>query len=137
MPPPDPSATVPGMDWTKTSFDALEDKSPEDLPMQWRFARGALGSPELGVSRFTYEPGARMPWGHRHRQQDEVYVVVAGSGRAKLEDEIVDLGPWDVLRVAPAVMRSFEAGPDGMDVICIGGRKPAGGDTERDELFWR
>jgi mannose-6-phosphate isomerase-like protein (cupin superfamily) len=125
------------MDWTKTSFDALEDKSPEELPMQWRFARGALGSPELGVSRFTYEPGARMPWGHRHRQQDEVYVVVAGSGRAKLEDEIVDLAPWDVVRVAPAVMRSFEAGPDGMDVICIGGRKPAGGDTEKDELFWR
>ena len=84
--------------------------------MQWRFARGALGSPELGVSRFTYEADARMPWGHRHKQQDEVYVVVAGSGRAKLDDEIVELRAWDVVRVAPAVMRSFEAGPDGMDV---------------------
>jgi quercetin dioxygenase-like cupin family protein len=124
------------MDWTKTSFDAVPDKSPEDLPMQWRFTRGALGSPELGVSRFTYEPGARMPWGHRHKEQDEVYVVVAGSGRAKLDDEIVELVAWDLLRVAPAVMRSFEAGPDGMDVICIGGRKPARGDTERDPAFW-
>lgn len=124
------------MDWTKTSFDALTDKSPEDVPMQWRFARGALGSPELGVSRFTYEPGARMPWGHRHKQQDEIYVVVAGSGRAKLDDEVTELRAWDVLRVAPAVMRSFEAGPDGMDVICIGGRKPASGDTERDPSFW-
>ena len=102
--------------------------------MQWRFARGALGSPELGVSRFTYEAGARMPWGHRHKQQDEVYVVVAGSGRAKLDDEIIELRAWDVVRVAPAVMRSFEAGPDGMDVICIGGRKPRGGDTEKDEV---
>jgi quercetin dioxygenase-like cupin family protein len=125
------------MDWTKTSFDALADKSPKDVPIQWRFARGALGSPELGVSRFTYEPGARMPWGHRHEQQDEIYVVVAGSGRAKLGDEIIDLRAWDVLRVAPAVMRSFEAGPDGMDVLCIGGRKPAGGDTEKDPAFWR
>jgi len=51
------------MDWTKTSFDDVADRSPKDLPMQWRFARGALGSPELGVSRFTYEAGARMPWG--------------------------------------------------------------------------
>ena len=124
------------MDWTKISFDSVADVSPEDLPMQWRFGRGALGSPDLGVSRFTYEPGARMPWGHRHEQQDEVYVVVAGSGRAKLEDEIVELREWDALRVAPSVMRSFEAGPDGMDVICIGGRKPAGGDTEKEPSFW-
>ena len=124
------------MDWTKISFDSVADVSPEDLPMQWRFGRGALGSPDLGVSRFTYEPGARMPWGHRHEQQDEVYVVVAGSGRAKLDDEIIELRTWDVLRVAPAVMRSFEAGPDGMDVICIGGRKPAGGDTEKEPSFW-
>ena len=124
------------MDWTKISFDSVADVSPEDLPMQWRFGRGALGSPDLGVSRFTYEPGARMPWGHRHEQQDEVYVVVAGSGRAKLEDEIVELREWDALRVAPSVLRSFEAGPDGMDVICIGGRKPAGGDTEKEPSFW-
>jgi quercetin dioxygenase-like cupin family protein len=125
------------MDWTKTSFDALADKSPEGLPMQWRFARGALKSPELGVSRFTYEPGARMPWGHPHQVQEEVYGVAGGSGRAKLDDEVVELATWDVLRVAPAVMRSFEAGPDGMDVICIGGRRPARGDTEKDEAFWR
>jgi quercetin dioxygenase-like cupin family protein len=124
------------MEWTKKSFDAVADKSPKDLPMQWRFARGALKSPELGVSRFTYEPGARMPWGHRHQVQEEVYVVAGGSGRAKLDDEIIELDTWDVLRVAPAVMRSFEAGPDGMDVICIGGRKPTRGDTEKDEAFW-
>ncbi len=124
------------MDWTKTSFDALADTSPEGLPMQWRFARAALNSPELGVSRFTYEPGARMPWGHRHEVQEEVYVVAGGSGRARLDEEIVELDTWDVLRVAPTVMRSFEAGPDGMDVICIGGHKPARGDTERDEDFW-
>jgi quercetin dioxygenase-like cupin family protein len=122
--------------WTKASFDALRDVSPDDVPMQWRFARNALGSPELGVSRFTYEPGARMPWGHRHRVQEELYVVVGGSGRAKLDDEVIELEPWDALRVAPAVIRSFEAGPDGMDVICIGGRKPDGGDGERFPDFW-
>jgi mannose-6-phosphate isomerase-like protein (cupin superfamily) len=123
-------------DWTKKNFDDLRDVSPQDAQMQWRFAREALRSPELGVSRFTYHPGARMPWGHRHRVQEEAYVVVAGSGRAKLDDEVVELSVWDVLRVAPAVVRSFEAGPEGLDVICIGGRKPKGGDTERFEDFW-
>jgi quercetin dioxygenase-like cupin family protein len=123
-------------DWTKKNFDDLRDVSPGDVRIQWRFAREALGSPELGVSRFTYEPGARMPWGHRHRQQEEAYVVVGGSGRAKLDDEIIELRVSDVLRVAPAVIRSFEAGPDGLDVICIGGRRPKGGDAERYEYFW-
>jgi mannose-6-phosphate isomerase-like protein (cupin superfamily) len=123
--------------WAKKSFDELRDVSPEDVRIQWRFARDALRSPELGVSRFTYEPGARMPWGHRHREQEEAYVVIAGSGRARLDDEIIELRPSDVLRVAPAVIRSFEAGPEGMDLICIGGRKPEGGDAERFDDFWR
>jgi mannose-6-phosphate isomerase-like protein (cupin superfamily) len=123
-------------DWMKTNFDDLRDVSPEDVRIQWRFAREALRSRELGVSRFTYAPGARMPWGHRHREQEEVYVVVGGSGRAKLDDEIIELKVSDVLRVAPAVIRSFEAGPDGLDVICIGGHKPEGGDTVRFEEFW-
>jgi mannose-6-phosphate isomerase-like protein (cupin superfamily) len=123
-------------DWTKTNFDDLRDVSPPGTQIQWRFAREILRSPELGVSRFTYDPGVRMPWAHRHRVQEEVYVVVAGSGRAKLDEEVVELSVWDVLRVGPAVVRSFEAGPEGLDVICIGGRKPKGGDTERFEDFW-
>lgn len=68
-------------DWTRRNFGDLRDVSPQNVRVQWRFAREALGSPELGVSRFTYDRGARMPWGHRHRVQEEVYVVVAGSGR--------------------------------------------------------
>jgi mannose-6-phosphate isomerase-like protein (cupin superfamily) len=122
--------------WSKTNFTAVRDVSPPEVPIQWRFARNALGSRELGVSRFTYEPGARMPWGHRHRVQEEVYVVVAGSGRAKLDDEVIEIEAWDALRVAPAVIRSFEAGPEGLDVICIGSRKPEGRDSERFPDFW-
>jgi quercetin dioxygenase-like cupin family protein len=122
--------------WKKRNFDELRDVSPPDVRIQWRFARDALASPELGISRFTYEPGARMPWGHRHREQEEAYVVVGGSGRAKLDDNVIELSEWDVLRVGPGVIRSFEAGAEGLDVICIGGRKPTGGDTERFEDFW-
>jgi len=80
-------------DWTKKNFGDLRDVSPDDVQIEWRFARDALESPELGVSRFTYEPGARMPWGHRHREQEEAYVVVGGSGRAKLDDEIIESRP--------------------------------------------
>lgn len=126
--------TVP--DWTKTNFESLKDVSPAGAPMQWRMARGALDSPELGVSRFTYRAGAHMPFTHRHREQEELYVVVAGSGRAKLDDELIEIAVWDVLRVAPAVFRSFAAGPEGLDLICIGGRKPEGSDTERRPDPW-
>jgi mannose-6-phosphate isomerase-like protein (cupin superfamily) len=124
---------LPG--WTKKNFADVADRSPDET-MQWRLSRGAIRSQQVGVSRFTFAPGARMPFGHRHREQEEVYVIVAGSGRAKLDEEIVEVAEWDVLRVAPAVMRAFEAGADGLDVLCVGGRRPKGGDTERDEAFW-
>jgi mannose-6-phosphate isomerase-like protein (cupin superfamily) len=122
--------------WTMRNFEAIEDRSPAELPMRWLFSRNEVGSRQVGVSRFSYEPGARMPFGHRHGVQEEVYVVVAGSGRAKLEDEIIEIEMWDVLRVAPRVIRSFEAGPDGMEMICVGGERVPGGDNERFEDFW-
>lgn len=124
---------MPG--WTKKNFADIVDRSPNDT-MEWRLSRRDIGSRELGVSRFTYAPGARMPFGHRHREQEEVYVIVGGSGLAKLDDEIVEVAVWDLLRVAPEVMRAFEAGPEGLDLLCIGGRRPEGGDAERDEAFW-
>ena len=122
-------------DWTRTNFDDLRDVSPDGVGIQWRFARAALGSPELGVSRFTYEPGERMPWGHRHKVQGGLRRR-RRAGRARLDDEVVEISAWDVIRVAPSVIRSFEAGPDGLDVICVGGRKPDGPDSERFPEFW-
>ncbi len=128
---------LPGVDgWTKVNFADLPDRSPVDEPMRWAMARNALGTTEIGVSRFTYEPGSRMPFGHRHREQEEVYVVVGGSGVAKLDDELVEVTTWDVVRVAPPVARGFAAGPDGLDLICIGGRRPPGRDAERVPGFW-
>jgi mannose-6-phosphate isomerase-like protein (cupin superfamily) len=123
-------------DWTKRNFEDIEDRSPAEVSIRWLFSRNEVGSQQVGVSRFSYEPGARMPFGHRHRMQEEVYVVVAGSGRAKLGDEIIEIGRWDVLRVAPQVIRSFEGGPDGMELICVGGKRPEGGDSERFTDFW-
>lgn len=122
--------------WTKRNFEEIKDRSPDELPMRWLFSRNEVRSTQVGVSRFSYEAGARMPFGHRHGVQEEVYVVVAGYGRAKLDDEIVVLALWDVLRVAPQVVRSFEAGGDGMEMICVGGKRPAGNDNERFDDFW-
>lgn len=103
--------------------DAVD--SPE---VEARFSRKFLDSAQLGISLFRYAPGFTAKDGHRHEVQEEAYVVVGGSGRIKLDDEVIELRPWDVVRVAPAVVRGFEAGPDGLEVIAIGGDKPEGGD---------
>ncbi len=123
-------------DWTKKNFDDLRDVSPQDAQMQWRFAREALRSPELGVSRFTYDPGARMPWGHRHRVQEEAYIVVGGSGRAKLDDEVVELRAWDALRIAPGTWRGLEGGSDGAEVVAFGAPNTDNEDIEMDQEWW-
>jgi mannose-6-phosphate isomerase-like protein (cupin superfamily) len=101
-----------------------------------RFGRSHLGSDHLGVSYFRYGPNYRAPFGHRHREQEEAYVVVSGSGRAKLGDEVVDLRQWDVLRVAPSIVRTFEGGPDGLELIAIGADRPEGGDGEMVKDHW-
>jgi quercetin dioxygenase-like cupin family protein len=113
--------------------DSLADR---DRDVEARFVRKHLGSEHLGVSYFRYGPNQRSLVGHRHREQEEAYVVVSGTGRAKLDDEIVDLHQWDVLRVAPPVVRSFEAGPDGLEVIAVGSDRPEGGDGEIVEGHW-
>jgi quercetin dioxygenase-like cupin family protein len=104
--------------------------------LEGRFSRKFLGSTELGISRFTYGPNVRNPSGHSHREQEEAYVVVSGSGRVRLDDEIRDIRQWDVIRVAPQVVRAFEAGPDGLDLIAVGGRKPEGGDGVLSDSAW-
>jgi quercetin dioxygenase-like cupin family protein len=101
-----------------------------------RIARAHIDSDHLGVSLFRYGAGVRSPFGHRHREQEEVYLVSGGSGRANLDGEIHDLRQWDVLRVAPGVVRGFEGGPDGLELIAIGNDRPEGGDGEMIEGFW-
>ena len=104
--------------------------------LEGRFGRKHLDSRDLGVSLFRYAPGLRSPMAHSHREQEEAYVVVAGSGRILLDNETEDLRTWDVVRVAPEVVRAFEAGSDGLDIIAIGGPKPAEGDGVRATASW-
>jgi quercetin dioxygenase-like cupin family protein len=115
----------------------VEDSVGERAPgIEGRFARKHLDSRDLGVSHFRYAANVRSPVGHSHREQEEAYVVVAGSGRVLLDDEAHDLKQWDVVRVSPEVVRAFEAGPEGLDIIAVGGPKPADGDGVTGVAAW-
>ena len=124
--------------FTITNLKEVESSAPEATAdrLEARFGRKHLDSEHLGVSYFRYAPGFRVPYGHRHREQEEAYVVVAGSGRIRLDDEVVELRQWDVVRVAPEVVRAFAAGPDGLEVVAVGGPKPEGGDGEAVPVEW-
>ncbi len=104
--------------------------------LESRFGRKHMDSAHLGVTYFRYSPGFRTPFGHRHREQEEAYVVVSGSGRMKADQDMVDLRQWDVIRVGPQVTRAFEAGSDGLELIAIGADRPEGGDGEMVQNFW-
>ena len=124
-------------DYTLKNLMEIEDAAASRGPgLEARFARKHLDSEHLGVSLFRYSPGFRTPFGHRHREQEEAYVVVAGSGRVKLDEEIVELRSWDVLRVAAPVARAFEAGEDGLEIVAIGSDRPEDGDGEMIQDFW-
>jgi mannose-6-phosphate isomerase-like protein (cupin superfamily) len=115
----------------------LDDTVQGRVPgLEGRFSRKDLASRDLGVSHWRYAPGTRNPTAHSHREQEEAYVVVAGAGRVRLDDEVRDVRAWDVIRVAPEVVRAFESGPDGLELIAIGGPKPEGGDGVRSEAPW-
>jgi quercetin dioxygenase-like cupin family protein len=124
-------------DFSTVNLLEVEDSMGDSAPgIEGRFGRKHLGSRDLGVSLFRYAPNLRSPMGHSHREQEEAYVVVAGSGRVLLNDEVHDLRQWDVVRVAPEVVRAFEAGPDGLDVIAVGGPKPVEGDGVPGTAAW-
>jgi mannose-6-phosphate isomerase-like protein (cupin superfamily) len=99
-----------------------------------RFPTGDLALEQAGLSHHRVAPNARQAFGHRHDEAEEVYVVIGGAGRVKLDDEIVDVGPLDALRVAPPVIRSFEAGPEGLEYLAFGARHD--GDGELIPGWW-
>jgi quercetin dioxygenase-like cupin family protein len=113
--------------------DSVGDRAPG---IEGRFGRKHLDSRDLGVSLFRYAPNLRSPMAHSHREQEEAYVVVSGSGRVLLDDDVRELHQWDVVRVAPDVVRAFEAGPDGLDIVAVGGPKPEEGDGVMGSANW-
>lgn len=100
------------------------------------FVRDDLEAKQFGLSLQRLKPSQRMPFGHHHVEQEEVYVVVGGSGRLKVGDEILDVAQWDAVRVAPEVMRAFEAGPDGLEVVAFGAPATGLQDAQQEMGWW-
>ena len=123
--------------YTLKKLTDVEDSAPkfgyQEL-QEARFATRDLEAEDTGVSHHRVKPNKRQGFAHRHDEAEEVYVVLKGSGRVKLDDEIVELGTLDAIRVAPGVTRAFEGGPDGIELIAFGARHE--GDGELLHGWW-
>jgi mannose-6-phosphate isomerase-like protein (cupin superfamily) len=118
--------------YTHKKLEDVKDSAPEfglDEGMEARFAKNDLDAEQTGVSHHRLGAGKRQPFGHRHEDAEEVYVVITGSGRVKLDDEIVEIETLDAIRVSPGVTRAFEAGSDGLEVLAVGPRRDGDGEV--------
>lgn len=133
----DPRPPTPKPGYTRTSIDEIEDKAPQfgmGEIAESRFAGDDIGIRQAGFSYFRVKPNQRFPFGHRHENAEEVYLVTEGSGRFKLDDEILDVGKGDVIRIGPEVTRGAEAGPEGMEYVAFGQKHE--GDGELEQGWW-
>ena len=124
--------------YTIRNLKDVEDQAPKGglAPnLEARFAREALESEQLGFSYQRLAPGFRMPFGHRHEAQEEIYVLVGGNGRIKLDDDVLELRQWDVVRIAPETMRCLEAGPEGAELLAFSPRTD-GNDAQMTQDWW-
>ena len=126
-------------DYTVVNLKEVEDQAPKfglSPQLEMRMARVALGLQNSGVSYQRLAPNLRLPFGHKHKNQEEIYVLVGGGARIKLDDEVVDLKPFDAVRVAKDTMRGFEAGPEGAELIAIGAPNTGPGDGDTVQGWW-
>lgn len=125
------------MSYTVRKLREVEDVAPKHgfgEVQEARFPREQLGALETGLAYHVLRPGRRQGFAHRHVDAEEIYVVLSGGGRVKLDDEVLELEPMDAVRVAPAVTRAFEAGPNGLELLAFGPRHE--GDGEIVQGFW-
>ena len=117
----------------------VEDKAPAfgHAPgLEARFARQALGLESSGISYFRVAPGFRVPFGHRHTEQEEIYLVASGAARVKLDDDVVDLKAWDAVRIPVGTMRGLEGGSDGAEVLAFGAPNTENQNIEMEQDWW-
>ncbi len=125
--------------YTIVNLKEVEDQAPKfghSPNLEARFARVPLELENSGISYFRVAPNFRIPFGHRHQRQEEVYVLVGGSGRMKLGDEVVELKAWDAVRVPPETVRGFQAGPEGAEYLAFGAPNTENRDVEPVPGWW-
>jgi mannose-6-phosphate isomerase-like protein (cupin superfamily) len=121
--------------YTRRNLEDVKDSAPQfgfGEVQEAHFASGDLETEQTGVSFHRVKPGKRQGFAHRHDEAEEVYVVIGGSGRVKLDDDIVDLERLDAVRLAPGVTRQFEGGPEGIEILVFGARHEGDGETIND-----
>ena len=122
-------------DYTHKNLGEVKDMAPEFGYAEMgevHFAKDDLDAERTGVSHMRLNPGQRMPFGHKHEKAEEIYVVIAGSGRMKIGDEIIELTELDAVRISPELWRGFEAGPDGISFLAMGARHDGDGEVLQD-----
>jgi uncharacterized cupin superfamily protein len=125
------------MSYAKKNLREVEDMAARhglSESQEARFPQRDLGAEQTGMNFLSVKPGRREAFAHRHRTAEEIYLVLAGSGSVKLDDDVVELGSFDAVRVSPGVARGFEAGPDGLEVLIFGPHVES--DSEMVEGFW-
>jgi mannose-6-phosphate isomerase-like protein (cupin superfamily) len=129
-------------DYTVANLKEVEDSAVKfglAPNLEARFATGTLGLERSGVSYQRLAPNFRTPFGHRHQEQEELYVILSGSGRLKLDDDVVELRQWDAVRIPGALMRALEAGPEGVELLALGAPRSgasAANDAEMEPNWW-
>jgi mannose-6-phosphate isomerase-like protein (cupin superfamily) len=123
----------------KRDLDDLGSNFDGSPDLEFRAATKALGLERSGLTYQRVPPDYRFPYGHTHATQEEIYVVVRGKGRMKVNDEIIELTEWDAVRVPPGSWRGYEAGPEGLELLVVGapglGNNPRG-DVEGTRDWW-
>jgi mannose-6-phosphate isomerase-like protein (cupin superfamily) len=126
-------------DYTKVNLREVEDSAPKfglAPDMEARFAKRELGVQIGAVSLQRLAPGARQPFGHSHPEQEELYVVLEGSGRIAVDDEVVDVKAWDAVRVPARAVHALEAGPEGLEFLAYGAPISQEQDAELVQGWW-
>jgi mannose-6-phosphate isomerase-like protein (cupin superfamily) len=126
-------------DYTKVNLkEDVKDMAPEHgmEGIESRFARTNLELGNSGLSYFRLDSGYRAPFGHTHSEQEEIYVIISGSGRVAVGDEIVDVGQWDAVRIAPGELHGMEAGSGGAEIIAFGAPNTENKDAEMQPGWW-
>jgi quercetin dioxygenase-like cupin family protein len=127
------------MGYTVKNLKEIEDQAPKfgfAPDLEARFATEALELEHTGLSYQRLAPNFRIPFGHTHPEQEEIYVLVSGSGRLKLDDEVIELRQWDVVRIPKGTMRNIEAGPDGAELLAVGSPRKGANDAEMTPGWW-
>ena len=126
--------------YTKLNLkDEVEDQAPKfemSPELEFRTARVPLELENSGVSYLGLAPNFRVPFGHHHNTQEEVYVLVTGSAKLKLDDEVIELKPFDAVRIHKDTMRNLEGGPEGAEVVLFGAPNAGSDDAQMEQGWW-